>query len=113
MNFEKTSKAERRAREATFPKCACGNTLGLAAVEAATDKCKRCVDVAKRAKESLHGCRTCGASGTVPEDFDKNSFGGDIDITCLACGSSNTGLAAHVIADPVADNKRLVQEKPL
>lgn len=36
-------RAERRQREATFPKCACGATLGLQRVGMKVKQCRRCL----------------------------------------------------------------------
>lgn len=102
------TREERRLIEASYPKCGCGNTLGVAAVMLGGKKCKRCVDMEVLAKKTLYGCRECGACGVVGTEFTLDTFGGDIDIQCNACGSSRAGLVALVIADLVARLKAMV-----
>lgn len=40
---ELKNRAKRQAKEATFPKCSCGATLGLERVRAGVKKCRGCV----------------------------------------------------------------------
>ena len=40
---QKQNRAARQAMEATYPKCRCGNTLGLERVTAQIDQCRGCL----------------------------------------------------------------------
>ena len=46
------TREERRAREATFPKCPCGNTLGLERVNNGIRVCSGCENKSARISES-------------------------------------------------------------
>lgn len=95
-------------RERNFPKCSCGNTLGLAAVQVGEKRCVKCRDVYKIREEHLMACRECGMTGFIGAGFNAYWFGGDLDIDCTGCGShSGPTRIQNAVADLIVQIKTL------
>lgn len=104
----KEEKQARRELERSYPKCACGNTLGIAAVQVGEGRCARCRDVMTLRESQLLACRECGKVGHVGSGFNAYYFGGDVDIDCTGCGShTGPAMIASAIKDLVDEVIRL------
>jgi hypothetical protein len=66
----KLTRQERRAREATYPKCRCGATLGLERVAANIPQCRGCLpDEELRRRSDMADLRVQAVRATTLEDL--------------------------------------------
>lgn len=83
----------RRALERTFPKCACGATIGKVRVDLGFNNCSRCQTTADHVENDIRQLSACIDCGEIHEETNGH---------CPACQSEHTGEVRVVMRALVA-----------